>query len=267
MAVTPESRSITPPADVCQFSEKANKSLEELLATKLSIDTHRQKVVWELGVELHQNDSETMESIKEARAICTHATLDAEALCSAAIKEAKAACTHTIQEAEATCSAAIMDAETRGAFQVDSLHRQHAKTIKHLEEQVIQEEGKSQIDFLCTCQAALQASPCRTQGTLVASYHILMGQAPPSHPFTLSQGTSPIEQPSAQQLLLLWCLSIPPGPRGNTPPQTQWMTCLLAGPHPRQPQKGPLAPSGERFPLGTRYSNRAAQKHSARTPV
>ena len=32
---------------------------------------------------------------------------------------------------------------------------------------------------------------------LVASYHILMGQAPTSHPFTLSQGASPVEQPSA----------------------------------------------------------------------
>ena len=32
---------------------------------------------------------------------------------------------------------------------------------------------------------------------LVASYHILLGQAPTSHPFTLSQGASPVEQLSA----------------------------------------------------------------------
>ena len=31
---------------------------------------------------------------------------------------------------------------------------------------------------------------------LVASYHILMGQASMSHPFTLSQGASPAVQPS-----------------------------------------------------------------------
>ena len=67
----------------------------------------------------------------------------------------------------------------------------HAKTIKHLEEQVIQEEGKSQIDFLSACQAALQASPAELRGTLVASYHILMGQAPMSHPFTLSTRSLP----------------------------------------------------------------------------
>ena len=148
-------------------------------------------------MELHQNDSKTAESIKEARAICTCATLDAEALCSATVKEAKATCAHTIWEAKALCSTAIRDAETWGASQADSLQWRHVKTIQHLEEQVIQEEGKSQIDFLSACQAALQASPVELRGTLVASYHLLMGQAPMSHPFTLSQGASPIEQPSA----------------------------------------------------------------------
>ena len=148
-------------------------------------------------MELHQNDSETVESIKEARAICTHASLDAEAFCSATVKEAKAICAHTIWEAEALCSAAIRDAEAQGTSQADSLHQRHAKTIQHLEEQVIQEVGKSQIDFLSACQGALQASPIELRGTLVASYHILMGQAQTSHPFILSQGTSHIEQLSA----------------------------------------------------------------------
>ena len=191
------SRSVTPPTDMGQLWEKTNKALEDLLATKSSINTCRWKVVWELGMELLWNDSKTVESIKEARAICTHATLDAEALCSAAVKEAKATCTHTIWEADAIGSAAIRDDETLGASQANSLHRHHAKTIKHLEEQVIQEEGKSQIDFLSACQAALQASPTELRGALVASYHTLMGQAPMSHPFTLSEGASPIEQPSA----------------------------------------------------------------------
>ena len=148
-------------------------------------------------MELHQNDSETTESIKEARAICTHATQDAEALCSTTVKEAKATWTCTIWEAEALCSATIRDVEIWGASQADSLQWRHAKTIQHLEEQVIQEEGESQIDFLSACQAAIQASPVELKGMLVASYHVLMGQAPTSHPFTLSQGAFPTEQPSA----------------------------------------------------------------------
>ena len=138
-----------------------------------------------------------MESITEARAICTHATLDAEALCSTTVKEAKATCTHTIWEAKSLCSPAIRDAEICRVSQADSLQWRHVKTIQHLEEQVIQEEGKSQIDFLSAYQAALQASPVELRGMLGASYHLLMGQAPTSHPFTLSQGASLIEQPSA----------------------------------------------------------------------
>ena len=148
-------------------------------------------------MELHRNNSKTTESIKEARAICACATQDAEALCSTTVKEAKATCACTIWEAEALCSTAIRDLEIWRASQADSLQWRHAKTIQHLEEQVIQEEGKSQIDFLSACQATIQANPVELRGVLVASYHFLMGQAPTSHPFTLSQGASPTEQLSA----------------------------------------------------------------------
>ena len=123
-------------------------------------------------MELHWNDSKTAESIKKAKAVCT--------------------C--TIWEAKTTCSTAIREAETWGASQAESLHRWHAKTMKCLEEQVIQEECKNQVDFLSTCPAALNTSPIELRGTLVASYHILMGLAPMSYPFTLSQGASSAEQ-------------------------------------------------------------------------
>ena len=56
IAMTSRSRSITPPTDAGQLQEKANKTLEELLATKASIDAHRQKVNLGAG---HQNDSKT----------------------------------------------------------------------------------------------------------------------------------------------------------------------------------------------------------------
>ena len=125
IAAIPMSRSITPPTDVAELQEKANKALEELLATKSSIDTCRWRVIWELGMELCQNEPETAESIKEARAICSHVTMDTEALCFSTFKEAKVTCIQTIKEAktchactiweaETTCSMAIMDAKTWG---------------------------------------------------------------------------------------------------------------------------------------------------------
>ena len=137
-------------------------------------------------MDLCWNNSETVESIKEAKAVFAHAIWEAKTICSAAIRDA-----------ETICSVAIREAKTQGSSQAESLHRQHAKVIKCLEEQVIQEEGKSQIDFLSTCWAALNASPGELRGALVASYHILMGQAPMSHPFSLSQGASSAKQPSA----------------------------------------------------------------------
>ena len=140
IAMTTRSGSITPPADAAELWENANKALKELLATKASIDAHRQRAVWELGMELHQNESETTKSIKEARAICSHVTLDAKALCfttvkgtkvtyAQTIKEAKTTQGCTIWEAEATCSMAIRDAKTHRASQAELLQRQHGKVM------------------------------------------------------------------------------------------------------------------------------------------
>ena len=92
IAVSTRSRSITPPADVAELWENANKALEELLATKSSTDAPRWRAVWELGMEFCQNESKAAESIKEARAICSHVALDAEALCFSTVKEAKVTC-------------------------------------------------------------------------------------------------------------------------------------------------------------------------------
>ena len=65
IAMTTRSRNVTPPADVAELWEKANKALEELLATKSSIDAHRWRAIWELGMELHQNQSKAAESFKK----------------------------------------------------------------------------------------------------------------------------------------------------------------------------------------------------------
>ena len=107
IAMTTRSRSITPPADAAELWEKANKALEELLATKSSIDAHRQRAIRELGMELCQIESETAESIKEARAVCSHVTMHAEVLCFSTVKEAKVTCIQTIKEAKATHACTI----------------------------------------------------------------------------------------------------------------------------------------------------------------
>ena len=60
------SGSISPPVDLTELQTKTNKALDDLLSTKGSIDARRQRAVWELGVMLHQNESQAAALIKEA---------------------------------------------------------------------------------------------------------------------------------------------------------------------------------------------------------
>ena len=88
-------------------------------------------------MELHQNESQATESIKEAKAFCSWVTLDAKMACSVAVKEAKTTQDHIIQEANATCSTAIRDVEVWRASQAESLQREHGNIMWDLETQVI----------------------------------------------------------------------------------------------------------------------------------
>ena len=111
IAMTSRSRSITPSADAAELWENANKALKELLITKASIDPHRQRAIWELGMELYQSESQATKSIKEAKTICSQVTLDAQALCFTIVKEAKAICSCVTLDAKAICSHVNLDAK------------------------------------------------------------------------------------------------------------------------------------------------------------
>ena len=61
-------------------------------------------------MELHWNESQATKSIKEAKAICSQVTLDAQASCFATIKEATAICSHVTLHTKAACSLVTLDA-------------------------------------------------------------------------------------------------------------------------------------------------------------
>ena len=132
---------------------------------------------------LCQNESKTEESIKEAKALCTHSIMEAEANCA-----------HSIKEAEAHCSTAIRETETRGASQASSIQQSHTKGIQHLKEEAFEEQSKGQLNFLSACQATLEASPLKSCGMLIASYQVLLGHTLMSHRFSVPQGASPLNK-------------------------------------------------------------------------
>ena len=95
-------------------------------------------------------------------------------------------------------------------------------------EEVIREGSRSQADFLSACQATLYTSPPDLKSALAASYHILLGQMPPSPPFILSQRVSPVEElptPAAPPT------PVPkqcPRPKRQHPSQILWRAHLWA---------------------------------------
>ena len=57
--------------DLAELQTNAKRALHDLLNTKGSIDARRWRAVWDLGVILHQNESQAAASIKEAKVICS----------------------------------------------------------------------------------------------------------------------------------------------------------------------------------------------------
>ena len=71
IAAVSRTGSITPLVDTMELWANANKALKDLLTTKASIDAHRQRAIWELGIVLCWNESQAAKSIKEAKAVCS----------------------------------------------------------------------------------------------------------------------------------------------------------------------------------------------------
>ena len=223
IAAISRTRHVSPPEDIMELQTSANKALHDLLTTKASIDAHRWRAMWELNVALHQSKSKAAATIKETKAACSQATLNAHATCSWLTLEAKTNCSGAIleakttystavkkakttrgcmvQEARATCSKAISKDEALRVLQAELLHKEHGNIMQDLEGQVIQEESRSQADFLSTCQVILYNSPPGLKSTLTTSYHILLGQTPLSPPLTPPWRPSLVEeQPTTANL-------------------------------------------------------------------
>ena len=119
------------PGDVVQLQKEVGKALGCLLVTRTSLNAHHRKQVSDFKMALCQNESETNEAIKEAKALCTCTTREAEAYqvmltnkrevwYAACIKEAKANCVSIIAKVENWCSMVIRKADTHGTTPFNS---------------------------------------------------------------------------------------------------------------------------------------------------
>ena len=136
IAAVSRSGSISTSVDLAELQTNANRALDDLLNNKGSIDARRWRAVWELGVILHQNESQVATSIKEAKVICSQVTLDYRTACFqlileektdflAAVKKAKTTRGHLVQEAKAACSRAICEAKAQKVSWAATFHKEH----------------------------------------------------------------------------------------------------------------------------------------------
>ena len=191
------SRSVSSPVDPSELQANANRAINNMLHLRRSLDIKRQRATWELGVLLHQNEFQEAASDTVAKAIYSQSVLEAKTNFQVAVMEAKTARCHSIQAAKVACSKAISEAKAQKTSKAVMFQEEHGKYMQSLEEQAFGEESRSHHKVLSSCQATLCHSPKVLRGALAASYHLLLGQAPPSPPPVLPPRTpSAEEQPS-----------------------------------------------------------------------
>ena len=214
IAAVHSSRSVSPLVDPSELQANANRTIDNMLHLKRSLDVKRQRATWELGVLLHQNKSQEAASVTAAKATYSQQVLEAKTIFQMAVMEAKATRCHSIQAAEVACSKAISEAKAQKASQAEMFLEEHGNHMQSLEEQAFGEESRSHHEVLSSWQAALCHSPPPLRGALAASYHLLLGQAYLSSPPFLPPRTCSVEEQP--------CTAIPPMPMPSLPRLKRW---------------------------------------------
>ena len=183
---TYSSGSASPSVDPTELQTNANRATNNMLHLKRSTYLKRQRVIWELGVLLHQSEVNEAASVAKAKVVHSQEVLDAKVGCSrsvleakcnyrVAVKEAKMIRVNLLQKSEVAYSKAIGEAVALRLSQSAALHREHMRLMQELEEQALGEESKSHHNFLSTCQATLYHTPQPLRENLATSYHVLLG--------------------------------------------------------------------------------------------
>ena len=235
-----------PPLQPCT----ANLATDHMLCVQRSTDLKRQQVIWELGLLLCQNEVEEAASIKKAKVVHSREVLDAnvdctklvvEAKCNyrAAVQEAKAIRGNQLQDSEIAYSRNLGEAVALRSSQSAALHREHVRLMQELEEKAIREESESHHDFLSACQAILHCAPQPLKENLGTSYHILLGQSPPSPP-----SAPPARAPLVEEQPPMAASPMPvpkwsPWPKRWHPSPEPWGSMSIDKTTPRAMQEGP----------------------------
>ena len=250
IAVAYSSRNVSPPVDPSELQANANRAIDNMLHLKETLNIKKQRAAWELGVLMHQVEAQESASVTKAEAIhcqvifdaqmiCSQSVLEAKTNCLVAVREAKKTRDHSIHQAEAACFKAICEAAALKVSQSIDFHKEHDRYIWDLEEHAIEDESQSCHDLLSACQATLSHNPQPLRGAMATSYHLLLGQAPPSSPPILPLKACPVEEhpstaaspaPTPKQSPRLKRCHPSPEPMGSMPMDGATSAAVVGGP-------------------------------------
>ena len=90
----------SPAVDLTELQMDANLAADHMLSVKRSTDLKRQQVIWELGLQLHQNKAKEAAANEKAKVLHLQEVLDAKVDCTKAVLEAKYNYRVAVQEAK-----------------------------------------------------------------------------------------------------------------------------------------------------------------------
>ena len=114
-----QANSITLPDNVLHLQEEINDVMVHLLIFRTSVDAHQQRLISELEIAHHQNETKASDAINGIEA--HYALCDTEAVHAAAMREAEATHLASTREGEATHASAVREAEATRAAQTSKL--------------------------------------------------------------------------------------------------------------------------------------------------
>ena len=139
------SHSESPMADLTELQGHANLAANHMLSIKRSTDLQRQQIMWELGLQLCQNEAKEAAADEKAKVLHSHGVLNAKVDCTkvvleakysyrAAIQEVKMIQVNQLQELEVAYSKALGENAAMRSSKSATLHRENVKLMHELEE-------------------------------------------------------------------------------------------------------------------------------------
>ena len=110
-----------------------NDAMIQLLTIRALVDAHRQRLISDTEITLHQNEAKVSKAVKEIKAHYLAALSDAESSCVVAVREAETVHSVSTREVQCTCITTMRKAEAASTVEAFSIQQVHWETMKTLE--------------------------------------------------------------------------------------------------------------------------------------